>query len=283
MVATHGRRRGATGVGGSDLPAVARGVWTCPRAHEDEFVRVESASEAFWLRVATGVDTPQDDVEREARIVAALHAAGVRVAAPVARRDGSTFSAQLHSDGKRCTSILVREAPGLAVDVPTPVHAEALGSLVLAFISPSISCQTGYAQSTAHGLPTSHSTGFGPGSSATDRTWRPFASSSTTWTRWRVVKRRGLGRSPCSVTGTYTSKTLASMTRARLCSTSSARGRGRPFTTSRASGASTSNQRTASVPARSGTLSCVAIDSSGRSMRARSLQCPRWQLYGRCG
>jgi Ser/Thr protein kinase RdoA (MazF antagonist) len=93
-------------------------------------VRVEAAPEAFWLRIATGVDRPSQEAEREARIVAALGATGTRVATPLARRDGRGFSAYLDSGDIRRATLLFREAPGAAIEIPAPVHAEALGALV---------------------------------------------------------------------------------------------------------------------------------------------------------
>ena len=101
-------------------------VLTRPR---NTLVRVEARAGAYWLRLATGVDTATERIEREARTITALAAEGIHVSEPIPLRTGR-FSTRVEVAGVPCSALLVREAPGHEVEFPTPGQAESLGEAV---------------------------------------------------------------------------------------------------------------------------------------------------------
>ena len=96
---------------------------------ENTLVRVEASAGAYWLRLATGVNMATERLECEARTITALAAEGIRVSEPIALRTGG-FSTRVQVAGVWCAALLVREAPGLQVEFPTPGQAESLGAAV---------------------------------------------------------------------------------------------------------------------------------------------------------
>jgi Ser/Thr protein kinase RdoA (MazF antagonist) len=91
----------------------------------NDLVRVETASGALWLKLASRSGRTVDELEAEADVVACLGRAKISVTQPVRRADGRYAGPVIDFP-----SIMFREARGIPITSPSREQAHALGALI---------------------------------------------------------------------------------------------------------------------------------------------------------